>query len=50
MRRVIVIGSGVCHCLLWVYPVIASAALTVIYDSGNTQPIAPFLEALRSGR
>ena len=25
-------------------PVMAKAELTVIYDSGNTQPIAPFLE------
>jgi integrating conjugative element protein (TIGR03765 family) len=29
-------------------PAIASAALTVIYDNGNTQPIAPFLEAFES--
>ena len=29
-------------------PVIAGAALTVIYDNGNTQPIAPFLEAFES--
>jgi len=26
------------------YPAIAGAALTVIYDSGDTQPIAPFLK------
>ncbi len=25
------------------YPAIAGAALTIIYDNGNTQPIAPFL-------
>jgi integrating conjugative element protein (TIGR03765 family) len=29
-------------------PAIAAAALTVIYDSGNTQPIAPFLEVFES--
>ena len=29
-------------------PAIAAAALTVIYDSGNTQPIAPFLEAFEA--
>ena len=33
-------------CLL--VPVVALADLTVIYDSGNTQPIAPFLEAFES--
>ena len=33
-------------CLL--VPVVAQAELTVIYDSGNTQPIAPFLEAFES--
>ena len=26
-------------------PVMAQAELTVIYDSGHTQPLAPFLEA-----
>jgi len=31
--------------VLALYPAIAGAALTVIYDSGNTQPIAPFLKA-----
>jgi integrating conjugative element protein (TIGR03765 family) len=34
--------------VLALYPVIAGAALTVIYDNGNTQPIAPFLEAFES--
>ena len=29
-------------------PALAGAALTVIYDSGDTQPIAPFLDALES--
>ena len=29
-------------------PALAGAALTVIYDSGNTQPIAPFLDAFES--
>ncbi|MCP3886120.1 MAG: hypothetical protein GY700_11740, partial [Propionibacteriaceae bacterium] len=29
-------------------PVIAQAELTVIYDSGKTQPIAPFLEVFES--
>ncbi len=29
-------------------PVLAGAALTVIYDSGDTQPIAPFLEPFES--
>jgi len=29
-------------------PVIAGAALTVIYDNGNTQPIAPFLGVFES--
>ena len=29
-------------------PVVALADLTVIYDSGNTRPIAPFLEAFES--
>lgn len=29
-------------------PAIAAAALTVIYDSGHTQPIAPFLEAFEA--
>ena len=31
------------------YPAIAGAALTVIYDSGDTQPIAPFLEVFETG-
>jgi len=31
--------------VLALYPAIAGAALTVIYDNGNTQPIAPFLKA-----
>ncbi len=35
--------------VLALYPAIAGAALTVIYDSGNTQPIAPFLEAFDAG-
>jgi integrating conjugative element protein (TIGR03765 family) len=30
--------------LLLQLPVLATAELTVIYDSGNTQPIAPYLE------
>jgi len=30
------------------YPAIAGAAVTVIYDNGNTQPIAPFLEVFDS--
>jgi integrating conjugative element protein (TIGR03765 family) len=29
-------------------PVIAQAELTVIYDSGNTRPVAPFLEVFES--
>ena len=29
-------------------PVMAKAELTVIYDSGNTQPIAPFLDVFES--
>ncbi|WP_051301695.1 integrating conjugative element protein [Sedimenticola selenatireducens] len=29
-------------------PALAGAALTVIYDSGDTQPIAPFLDAFDS--
>lgn len=29
-------------------PVMAQVELTVIYDSGNTQPIAPFLEVFES--
>ncbi|MCB1871758.1 MAG: integrating conjugative element protein [Gammaproteobacteria bacterium] len=29
-------------------PTLAGAALTVIYDSGDTQPIAPFLDAFES--
>ena len=29
-------------------PVMAQAELTVIYDSGNTQPIAPFFEVFES--
>jgi integrating conjugative element protein (TIGR03765 family) len=29
-------------------PVIAKAELTVIYDSGNTQPIVPFLDVFES--
>ncbi len=33
-------------CLL--VPVVALADLTVIYDSGNTRPIAPFLEPFES--
>ena len=35
--------------VLALYPVIAGADLTVIYDSGDTQPIAPFLEAFKAG-
>ena len=35
--------------VLALYPAIAGAALTVIYDSGDTQPIAPFLEAFEAG-
>ena len=30
--------------VLALYPAMAGAALTVIYDSGNTQPIAPILK------
>ncbi|MCP4392279.1 MAG: integrating conjugative element protein [Gammaproteobacteria bacterium] len=29
-------------------PLLAGAALTVIYDSGNTQPIAPFFDTFES--
>jgi len=29
-------------------PLVAQAELTVIYDSGNTQPLAPFLEVIES--
>jgi len=29
-------------------PILASAALTVIYDSGDTRPIAPFLDAFET--
>ena len=35
--------------VLALYPAIAGAALTVIYDSGDTHPIAPFLEAFEAG-
>ena len=35
--------------VLALYPAIAGAALTVIYDSGDTQPIAPFLEVFETG-
>jgi integrating conjugative element protein (TIGR03765 family) len=35
--------------VLALYPAIASAALTVIYDSGKTQPIAPFLDVFDAG-
>ena len=35
--------------VLALYPAIVGAALTVIYDSGDTQPIAPFLEAFEAG-
>ena len=38
---------GVIIACLWV-PVMAQAELAVIYDSGHTQPIAPFLEAFGS--
>ncbi len=31
-----------------IFPAIAQAELTVIYDSGHTQPIAPFLEIFES--
>ena len=31
-----------------IVPAIAQAELTVIYDSGNTRPIAPFLEVFES--
>jgi integrating conjugative element protein (TIGR03765 family) len=34
--------------MLALYPAIAGAALTVIYDNGNTQPIAPFLGVFES--
>ncbi len=35
--------------IVWLLvPVMAQAELTVIYDSGNTRPIAPFLEAFES--
>jgi integrating conjugative element protein (TIGR03765 family) len=34
--------------VLALYPAIAGATLTVIYDSGDTQPIAPFLEAFET--
>ena len=34
--------------MLALYPAIAGAALTIIYDNGHTQPIAPFLEAFES--
>ena len=40
-RKVMVLG-----CLL--VPVMAWAELTVIYDSGHTQPIAPFFEVFES--
>ena len=52
-------GRVVCHrsrhgfngliSVLALYPAIAGAALTVIYDSGDTQPIAPFLEVFETG-
>lgn len=38
--------SVVIACVL--VPVMAQAELTVIYDSGNTKPIAPFLEVFES--
>lgn len=31
---------------LMLVPLLAQAGLTVIYDSGNTQPLAPFLEVI----
>ncbi len=35
--------------IIWLsVPAIAQAELTVIYDSGHTQPIAPFLEVFES--
>ena len=34
--------------VLALYPAMAGAALTVIYDNGNTQPIAPFLGVFES--
>ena len=34
--------------VLALYPAIAGAALTIIYDNGNTQPIAPFFEVFES--
>lgn len=33
---------------LGLIPALAGAALTIIYDSGDTRPIAPFLEAFSS--
>ena len=46
-------GRFSCQCsmaiaCLWV-PVMAQAELTVIYDSGHTQSIAPFLEVFDAG-
>ena len=40
-------GRGVIVACVLV-PVMAQAELTVIYDSGDTQPIAPFLEVFES--
>jgi integrating conjugative element protein (TIGR03765 family) len=34
--------------LIGLVPAVAGAVLTVIYDSGDTRPIAPFLEAFES--
>ena len=39
---------GMTIACLWV-PVMAEAELAVIYDSGHTQPIAPFLEVFDAG-
>jgi len=39
---------GMTIACLWV-PVMAQAELAVIYDSGHTQPIAPFLEVFDAG-
>lgn len=41
-------GLKVIGVFLSLIPALAGAALTVIYDNGDTQPITPFLEAFKS--
>lgn len=41
-------GLKVIGVFLGLIPALAGAALTVIYDNGDTRPIAPFLESFKS--